>query len=233
MEQEVKNLKVGDLVLWTENPRDPIDQTASNQDITARAFEDRSSKWKLNNLADKMGEIYDFSELPTVVFHGKTPVVYDGNRRMILAMLKLELVTAEGFDISKIPIVPETIPCNVCKKDIALKNILRKHSDSGSWLPLDRDIFLHKHLGQKKSPFLILEEQTQIISKNPHMNKGFVKKELFKESQLKKLGFNTDNGKLRTLHDDKEATKILSNISEKIREKRLPLVSHEVSLLAF
>ena len=28
--QEVKILKIKDLVLWTENPRDPIDETAKD-----------------------------------------------------------------------------------------------------------------------------------------------------------------------------------------------------------
>jgi hypothetical protein len=54
--------------------------------------------------------------------------------------------------------VPENLPCNVCEKKIALKNIYRKHGDSGSWKPLERDIFLHKHLHEPKSAFLMLEE---------------------------------------------------------------------------
>ena len=82
--QRVEILRLEDLVLWTENPRDPIDKDASDQDIVDRALLDKSAKWTLPKLAREMGEYYDFSELPTVVFHGDKPIVYDGNRRIIL-----------------------------------------------------------------------------------------------------------------------------------------------------
>lgn len=84
MGQEVTPLKLEDLVLWTENPRDPIDAAATDQDIVDRALKDKRSKWKLPKLAKEMGNHYDYSELPTVVYHGKKPVVYDGNRRIFL-----------------------------------------------------------------------------------------------------------------------------------------------------
>jgi len=37
MDQEVKELNIKDLVLWTENPRDPIDEFATDQDIVDKA----------------------------------------------------------------------------------------------------------------------------------------------------------------------------------------------------
>jgi len=117
-----------------------------------------------------MGDYYDFSELPTVVYHGKKPIVYDGNRRIVLGKIKHGYVTIPKGTVIQIPNFPENIPCNVCTKKIALNNVYRKHSDSGSWQPLERDIFLHKFMGEEKSPFLILEEDTAIISKNPHLN---------------------------------------------------------------
>ena len=98
MGQEVLTLKLRDLVLWTENPRDPVDGTATDQDIVDRALSDKLSKWNLPRLAKEMGRHYDFSELPTVVFHGKKPVVYDGNRRMVLGKIKHGLVSVDGFD---------------------------------------------------------------------------------------------------------------------------------------
>ena len=179
MSQEIRILKLEDLVLWTENPRDPIDETATDQDIVNRALEDERSKWSLPKLAKEMGSHYDYSELPTVVFHGKKPVVYDGNRRIILGKLKHRLVSVDGFDIASVPRFPTEIPCNVCSKEIALQNVYRKHADTGSWLPLERDIFLHKHMKQEKSPFLIMEESTSLISANPHLNQRFVKEEIF------------------------------------------------------
>ena len=92
MDQEVKYINIRDLVLWTENPRDPVDEDATDQDIANRALRDSSSKWSLAKLAKEMGSRYDLSELPTVVFHGEKPVVYDGNRRIILGKVKLGLI---------------------------------------------------------------------------------------------------------------------------------------------
>jgi hypothetical protein len=71
MEQEVRLIDIKELVLWTENPRDPIDENAADQDIVDRALEDVLNKWSLGKLAKEMGDYYDFSELPTVVYHNK------------------------------------------------------------------------------------------------------------------------------------------------------------------
>ncbi len=75
MDEEVKYISIKKLVLWTENPRDPIDKKAVDQDIVNRALDDDLRKWTLATLAKEMGDYYDFSELPTVVYHGKIPVV--------------------------------------------------------------------------------------------------------------------------------------------------------------
>lgn len=221
MEQKVEYINIGDLVLWTENPRDPIDARASDQDIVDRAIEDKSIKWSLPKLAKEMGDYYDFSELPTVVYHGKKPVVYDGNRRIILGKIKHGLVTIPTGTNIQIPDFPVEIPCNVCTKKIALTNVYRKHSDTGSWQPLERDIFLHKFMGEEKSPFLILEEDTGIISANPHLNQRFVKEEIFKEDVLKSMGFLVRNGRLKSVHDNEDALAILSDISNKVKNKTI------------
>ncbi|WP_297338432.1 hypothetical protein [Algoriphagus sp.] len=219
MEQEVKYINIKDLVLWTENPRDPIDANASDQDIVDRALDDGLLKWTLPKLAKEMGDYYDFSELPTVVFYGKKPVVYDGNRRIILGKIKHGLVTVPSGTRIRIPDFPEEIPCNVCSKKIALNNVLRKHGNSGSWKPLERDLFLHKFLGEEKSSFLILEEDTGIISSNPHLNQGFVKDEIFKDSMMQNLGFSINNGKLNSVHSNEEAFVLLTDISNKVKTK--------------
>lgn len=221
MDQEVKYINIKELVLWTENPRDPIDENATDQDIVYRALEDRSSKWTLSKLAKEMGDYYDFSELPTVVYHGTKPVVYDGNRRIILGKIKYGLATVPDGTRIRIPDFPEEIPCNVCSEKIALNNVLRKHGDTGSWQPLERDIFLHRFMGEKKSPFLILEEDTGIISQNPHLNQRFVKEEIFREDILKALGFTFQKGRLNSVHSDEEAYSILSDISKKIGDKEI------------
>lgn len=221
MSQEVRTLKLEDLVLWTENPRDPIDEAATDQDIVSRSIEDCQSKWSLPKLAKEMGDHYDLSELPTVVFHGRKPVVYDGNRRVILGKLKHKLVSVAGFDVASIPRFPKEIPCNVCSKEIALQNVLRKHADTGSWQPLERDIFLHKHMKKEKTPFLLMDETTGIIRANPHLNQRFVKEEIFREDILEKLGLSFVKDKLHSKHSQDETEAILDDISRKIKEKEI------------
>lgn len=221
MGQEVRLLKLEDLVLWSENPRDPFDEKASDQDIVDRALDDERSKWSLPKLAKEMGKYYDYSELPTVVFHGKRPVVYDGNRRIILGKIKHKFVSVDGFDTVSIPSFPNEIPCNVCSRDIALQNVYRKHADTGSWLPLERDIFLHKHMKQEKTPFLIMEESTGLISANPHLNQRFVKEEIFREDILAKLGISLSGDKILSKHSSTETQAILEDISKKIKEKEI------------
>lgn len=219
MEQEVKYINIKKLVLWTENPRDPIDENATDQDIVNRALVDSSNKWSLKKLAKEMGEYYDFSELPTVVYHGKKPIVYDGNRRIILGKIKFGLVNVSNSTNIQIPDFPEEIPCNVCEKEIALKNVERKHSKSGSWSPLERDIFLHKFMKKEKSLFLVLDESTGIISSNPHLNKRYVKDEIFKDDVLTAMGFSIESGALQSVHSDQESFSILSDISQKVKEE--------------
>jgi len=216
MKQDVYYISVRDLVLWTENPRDPVDLKADDQDIVNRALEDRQFKWSLSKLAREMGDYYDYSELPTVVYEGGRPVVFDGNRRIILAKIKLGIVAVpKGFNL-KLPSVEDELPCNVCDRKVALANVYRKHSESGSWQPLERDIFLYKFMGEEKSSFLILEEDTGIITANPHLNKRFVKEEVFKGDSLKQLGFSIKSGKLRSIHSDVDAKKIFLDLSRKI-----------------
>ena len=221
MSQEVMVLKIEDLVLWTENPRDPIKVSARDQDIVDRALEDKSAKWGLTKLAKEMGDFYDFSELPTIVYHGKTPIVYDGNRRVILAKLKHNLVSFGDQESFNLPEVPIEIPCNVCSKDVALKNIYRKHIDSGSWQPLERDIFLNKFMKAEKSTFLVIEETTGLITANPHLNQRFVKEEILKEEILLGIGIDFSTGELKSVHSQNDVINILSDISNKIRDKKI------------
>jgi len=221
LNQEVKKIHIKDLVLWTENPRDPISSDASDQDIIERALNGYSAKWSLEKLANEMGSHYDFSELPTVVYHENKPIVYDGNRRIVLGKIKHQIVNLPNTFNLSLPEFPMEIPCNVCSREIALQNVLRKHGDSGSWQPLERDIFLHKHMNKEKSIFLVIEESTGLISTNPHLNQRFVKDEIFREDVLKRLGFDIKNGILHTKHNDIQAKNILADISDKIKDKEI------------
>jgi hypothetical protein len=219
MSQKIENIKIEDLVLWTENPRDPIDPKSSDQDIADNAWKDEHEKWNLIKLVKEMRGHYDFSELPTVVYHDGIPIVYDGNRRMIIAKLKHDLITLKDIDKSKLPSIPKIIPCNVCSKEIALQNIFRKHGDSGSWSPLERDIFIHKFLKEPKSTFLKIEEATGIISSNPHLNQVFVKDEIFTNEKLKEMGFEFNQDNLECKHSEDEAKAILQDVSSKVASK--------------
>lgn len=218
MSQEIRNIPLADLVLWTENPREPMDPRASDQDVVNRAISDSGSKWSLAKLAREMGSYYDLSELPTVVYHGRKPIVYDGNRRIVLGKIKHGLVSVNDFD-TDLPEFPAVVPCNVCSKEIALENVFRKHADTGSWLPLERDIFLDSHMKKGKTHFLLVEENTGLISANPHLNQRFVKEEIFRDDILEKLGFSFEDGALLAKHSATEALAMLEDLSEKIKNK--------------
>src|SRR5690606_13254160 len=135
--------------------------------------------------------------------------------------IKSGLVKVPGAENLKLPSFPVKIPCNVCSKEIAIKNVYRKHADSGSWTPLDRDIFVHKFMKQEKSIFLKLEESTNLISNNPHLNRVFVKDEIFTQHNLGELGFDFDGDKLVSKHTNKEAKAILKDVAGQIALKNI------------
>lgn len=228
MKQKIITIPITDLHLWTENPRDPMDISFSDYDIIKRAVEDKNSKWELPKLVEKMGDHYDFSELPTIVLEKGEYLVYDGNRR--IAVLKYlqnkELYQAFGGGLFK-EFEPQAlrelkkIPCNLCDKNTALVNIERKHINNGTWTALDREYFLYKHRGQEKSIFLNLEENTGIISANNKLNKRFVKEEVFTEENLKSIGFNIYKGKMFSSYDDETSSAILKKITELITNKTI------------
>lgn len=220
--QEIQNIRIKDLVLWTENPRDPIDPMADDQDVVNRAISDPYSKWELNKLAKEMGDYYDYSELPIVVYKNDRPIVYDGNRRVVLAKIRLGYVKANGLTVI-LPDVPELLPCNVCSEDIALKSIYRKHVQlRNTWQPLERDIFASKYLGEEKSTFLRFDEATGgFITSHPEMNQGYVRKEILTDNILAKMGFVLENDKLQTRHSDEEVMVLLKDIYHKIKDKQI------------
>lgn len=220
MSQDIEYIKIANLVLWTENPRDPIDKNASDQDVVNKALSDDGGVWSLNKLAKSMGEYYDFSELPIVVYEDDKPIVYDGNRRVILGKIYHKFVNV-NVAISDMPDIPEEIPCNVCSLDVALKSVLRKHGESGSWKPLERDKFVFQYNLGEKTPFLILEEKLGIVTNNPELNQGFVRKEIFNNVNLEKLGFCIQNNEIQSRHTKEVAEAILNDVINKIRDKKV------------
>lgn len=222
--QKIQNINVEDLVLWTENPRDPISPDSSDQDVADKAFADADGRWNLKKLSADMGEYYDFSELPIVVFDKGKPVVYDGNRRILLGKIKKGLISVPSdfdFDVTKIPEFPEELPCNVCSQEIALKSVCRKHSDIGSWDVLGRDMFMHKYMHEPKSTFLVVDEYTGLISNNTNLNKRFVKDEVFTDSVLEQLGFKVEGGVLKSNLSTDGQKRVLEDLEEKINNKTI------------
>ena len=223
MSQKIKDIAIKDLGLWTENPRDRIDPGASDQEIADRAINrDKKSKWSLKNLFNTMGPRFDQSEIPTVAYIDEKPIVFDGNRRVLIGKIIHGCVQVKNTPDFQNFEFPETIPCNVCDKKTALEHVDRKHSESGGWSPLERDIFKHNAMKELKSPFLIIEESTQLISNNPELNKGFVKDEIFDQTNLHKLGFSTNNGVLKHAYQNQEsAQSILDKVIEFIVNKKI------------
>jgi len=93
MDQEIKHINIEDLVLWTENPRDPIDKNATDQNIVDRALNDKLSKWTLDKLAKEYsGELlvakvntdenpewatkYGVQGIPTMLFISDEKVIH-------------------------------------------------------------------------------------------------------------------------------------------------------------
>ena len=224
MSQEIKYLNIRDLVLWTENPRDPINVNASDQDVANRAIStDGRTSWSLVKLCKSMGKRFDQSEIPTVAYVEDRPVVYDGNRRVLIGKIIHNCVKVPDgeVDFSSLDF-PEEIPCNVCDQQTALEHVNRKHGEGGSWKPLERDIFRHKHMQEPKSTFLILEDATNLISSNPYMNQGFVKDEIFDPTTLHKLGLSTTGGKLKTKYQNTQDTlSLLNHIASLVRDKEI------------
>ena len=43
MKQVIRNIKIKDLYLWTENPREPMDASLTDAEVIRRAVEDKNS----------------------------------------------------------------------------------------------------------------------------------------------------------------------------------------------
>lgn len=215
-QQIIKKIAISRLVLWSENPRDPIPETTptgvSNVTIIKHALADKKQKWELQKLAKQMGARYDYSELPIVVFHNNRPVVYDGNRRVILA--KLRRCYASTIPVKfALPEVESRMYCCVCPQNIALDSVWRKHASNGSWDQLERDMFEHKFMGKKKSFFMQINEAFGgLIEKVPTLNKLHIRDEVFTEQNLDAIGLRIQNGKLLSKHTPEETGKIIDAI---------------------
>ncbi len=226
IEQKIKTIEISKLHLWTENPRDPVNLDLSNDDIIKRAEDNVNNKWNLKKLVNKMGEYYDYSELPTVVYENGKYIVYDGNRRV--AILKcIQNPNKYSKFIGKLfpEIEPETlrsqtsVPCNLCDKETALNNVERKHIDNSSWGQIERDYFAHYHRDKDKTLFLMIDEQTKLITNNKILNKRFVKEEVLTEKNLKNIGIFVESGILKSNYSESQIADIFIKIMNLIEKK--------------
>ena len=226
MKQKIEYIEINKLHLWSENPRDPTNNEATDFEIISHALKNDHEKWNLDKLLNKMGSHYDFSELPTVVQNKNDYIVYDGNRRVaIIKILQNQSLYQSIMGSFFLPNNMEyflnlnKIPCNVCDIETALDNIERKHVETGSWSALERDYFLYRHRGKSKSDFLIINESTHIIENNKKMNQDFVKNEVLKKDNLNKLGFSVKNNQLVSVYDTNNAKKILDSIVDIVNKE--------------
>lgn len=217
--QKIRDIPLDSLILWTENPRDPMPGAQTNEEIIRHAL-DNESTWRLRRLSKEMGEEFDKSELPTVVKKPGTAhyIVFDGNRRVILAMLRRDGFPLEG-DQFALPSFPDDMPCNVCDEETALRHVLRKHSDTGSWSQLERDIFIHKYMGREKTVLIRMNELTGAISEYARLNQRYVEEDILNQKHQREMGldpdkydFGIDAGLLREL---------LETIEDKIEKGEL------------
>ncbi|OXN00375.1 hypothetical protein [Bifidobacterium vansinderenii] len=193
--QRVEYIPLDDLVLWTENPRDPLEGAYTNDDVIRRAIDKRNEgQWQLHKLAKEMGDKFDLSELPTVCKIDDGPMyrVYDGNRRVILAMLRKRGFSVDGQRQLIPPDFPDPMPCNVCDKRTALENVERKHKGKGSWKQYERDCFMFRYMGGPKTVLMKLEDLIGAVTEWPILNTGFVEKDVFNKKHLEEMGLLPD-----------------------------------------
>ena len=250
--QKVKEYSISRLVLWSENPRDPLPDRKSgreNDKIIRRAIADEDGSWKLSSLLNQMGGAYDFSEIPTVVVKGGSPIVYDGNRRVILAIIRhtpkyLKLLPSSMRKKLASFEVPNRLYCNVCPELQALDFIVRKHSQSGSWKPIQQGRFRMMYSDRKKDKDIFPSALLQLnaltdgaIEKSNLLNQGFVETQVFKKGHLESLNISVEEDCIKSPYTKEELRAILTDIFEKIEDdtintRKRPRVGELPSLLS-
>ena len=215
--QEIIDISFDDLLLWTENPRDPIDGK-TNDEVIIHAL-NNMKKWKLESFARSMGDTYDLSELPTVVrVEGGKYRVFDGNRRVILGFLSRKGFPKEAKKFHIPSAFPEKIPCNLCTQYRAVKNIIRKHSGTGTWTELARARFLVDYANEPPSLLLAVEEALHLRSDFSKYDQNWVSNEIFAPVRMRELGINYENGKIYSIYDRNKTKELFRKIAEAIQQ---------------
>lgn len=220
--QRILEIPFDRLVLWTENPRDPMQGKLSNDEVIRHALsKEHEQEWQLGKLAKEMGDHYDMSELPTVCrLDGSSKyLVYDGNRRVILALLQKTGFPVEG-DQFALPLFPRSaIPCNVCDRRTALEHVLRKHSSTGTWKSYERDLFMYRYMNGEKTVLIRMEELAGAISRWPDLNQRYVRDDVLNRKHLEEMGLSPDKNDYGIDHD--LLVELLDTIHRKIASGEL------------
>lgn len=229
MKQQVKEIKISELQLWTENPRHPLKGDYSNEEIIEIALIDEDDKYKFQKLIDDFGEFFDFSEIPLVVHEEGENIIYDGNRRVILLMAfknpELRKLLFEKYsvetDFTEVEKL-EKLPCNVCDKSTAITSVYRKHALTGSWSSLERDYFVHNNMKGPKSLTIYLNEQVGLIDADAKMNQRFVKEEVLTKKNLEEIGIKFEEKKgFSSNYSKEDADLIMNTLVKVVREKKI------------
>ena len=225
MKQEILNIPIKKLHLWTENPRDPIDAKKTDEEIIDRIIQDSDNKWNIQKLVKKMGEYYDYSELPIVVKKQSKYIIYDGNRRVALLKIiqddsKYSKYVGQLFRELEPELLRKqtTLPCNVCDESTAITSIERKHIDNGSWGELERDYFLLNFKKEPKSVFVAINDQTGFIKGNKILNKRFVKEEVLNEKNLREIGINFEKDNIYSKYSNEQLIKIFKATQDALQK---------------
>ena len=119
----------------------------------------------------------------------------------------------EGFDVDK------KLYCDVCTEATALKLIMRKHADSGSWKPIQQGLFRMKYMEESPSILLLINSLTDgAIESSQMLNQRFVEEEVFTKSRLESLGISVEGDSIKSAYTKDELVGILRDIFKLIEE---------------
>ena len=119
----------------------------------------------------------------------------------------------EGFDVDK------KLYCDVCTEATALKLIIRKHADSGSWKPIQQGLFRMRYMGESPSILLQINSLTDgAIEKSKMLNQRFVEEEVFTRSHLESLGISIEGDSIMSAYTKDELVSILRDIFKLIEK---------------
>lgn len=230
MEQKIRTIALNKLVLWTENPRDPVSPELSDRDIILRAIDNESGNWDLDKMLADIGKQYYYNQIPTVVpTDGGKYVVYDGNRRV--AVLKC-IQDPELYQLAtnRLPVFPApeallsqtSLPCDVCDRDTALDIVEKNHAGSKRWGRLQFEQFEYYHRGKPKGRLMIFDEVTGgEVSRNRNLNEEYMQNRLLTDANLSSVGLAMVDGELRSsLGSQEEAEQVIHDIVD-MKDKKL------------